>query len=152
LTIYDKGFQVSQKQTGAKMAWNDENNKNPWGGNNQTPPELDEVIKDFKNKFNTRFGGGEIVKLLGKGSAFYAPAQSSVEMIESFIRDKKRVIPCASLCEGEFGIDGYFIGVPTVIGCNGVEKILTFELNSAEKNALDNTLTEVKKTVQETGL
>ena len=48
---------MSQKQTGAKMAWNDENNKNPWGGN-QTPPELDEVIKDFKNKFNTRFGGG----------------------------------------------------------------------------------------------
>ena len=58
MTIYDKGFQVSQKQTGAKMAWNDENNKNPWGGNNQTPPELEEVIKDFKNKFNTRFGGG----------------------------------------------------------------------------------------------
>jgi len=51
-----EGFQVSQKQTGAKMAWNDEN-KNPWGGNNQTPPELEEVIKDFKNKFNTRFGG-----------------------------------------------------------------------------------------------
>jgi len=58
LTIYDKGFQVSQKQTGAVMAWNDENNKSPWGGNNQTPPELEEVIKDFKNKFNTRFGGG----------------------------------------------------------------------------------------------
>ena len=58
MTIYDKGFQVSQKQTGAKMAWNDENNKNPWGGNNQTPTELEEVIKDFKNKFNTRFGGG----------------------------------------------------------------------------------------------
>ena len=100
----------------------------------------------------TRFGGGEIVKLLGKGSAFYAPAQSAVEMIESFIRDKKRVISCASLCEGEFGINGYFIGVPTVIGCDGVERILTFELNSEEKNALDNTLTEVKKTVQETGL
>ena len=109
-----------------------------------------EKINEIEER--TRFGGGEIVKLLGKGSAFYAPAQSSVEMIESFIRDKKRVIPCASLCEGEFGIDGYFIGVPTVIGCNGVEKILTFELNSAEKNALDNTLTEVKKTVQETGL
>jgi len=55
---------VSQKQTGASMAWNDENNKNPWGGSNQTPPELDEVIKDFKNKFNTRFGGGSS----GKGS------------------------------------------------------------------------------------
>ena len=69
-----------------------------------------------------------------------------------FIRDKKRVIPCASLCEGEFDINGYFIGVPTVIGSNGVEKILTFELNEEEKNALENTLSEVKKTVEETGL
>tara|TARA_B100000029_G_scaffold130313_1_gene123881 strand:+ start:2182 stop:3117 length:936 start_codon:yes stop_codon:yes gene_type:complete len=100
----------------------------------------------------TRFGGGEIVKLFGKGSAFYAPAQSAVEMIESFVRDKKRVIPCASLCEGEFDINGYFIGVPTVIGSNGVEKILTFELNEEERNALENTLSEVKKTVEETGL
>ena len=58
MTIYDKEFQVSQKQTGALMAWNDKNNQNPWGGGNQTPPELEEVIKDFKNKFNTRFGGG----------------------------------------------------------------------------------------------
>ena len=100
----------------------------------------------------TRFGGGEIVKLFGKGSAFYAPAQSAVEMVESFVKDKKRVIPCASLCEGEFDIDGYFIGVPTVIGSDGVEKILTFELNEEEKNALDKTLSEVKKTVEETGL
>ena len=100
----------------------------------------------------TKFGGGEIVKLFGKGSAFYAPAQSAVEMVESFIRDKKRVMPCAALCEGEFGIDGYFIGVPTVIGCGGVEKILTFDLNDDEKTALNNTLTEVEKTVQETGL
>ena len=100
----------------------------------------------------TRVGGGEIVKLFGKGSAFYAPAQSAVEMIESFIRDKKRVIPCASLCEGEFDINGYFIGVPTVIGSGGVEKILTFDLNDEEKSSLNNTLVEVKKTVSETGL
>ena len=100
----------------------------------------------------TRFGGGEIVKLFGKGSAFYAPAQSAIEMVESFVRDKKRVIPCASLCEGEFDINGYFIGVPTVIGGNGVEKILTFDLNEEEKNALENALAEVKKTVEETGL
>lgn len=100
----------------------------------------------------TRVGGGEIVKLFGKGSAFYAPAQSTVEMIESFVRDKKRVIPCASLCEGEFDIDGYFIGVPTVIGSEGVEKILTFDLDEDEKSALKNTLAEVKKTVSETGL
>ena len=73
-------------------------------------------------------------------------------MIESFVKDKKRVIPCASLCEGEFGVDGYFIGVPTVIGANGVENILIFDLNDEEKDALDNTLNEVKKTVQETEL
>ena len=75
MTIYDKGFQVGQKQTGAKMAWNDDNNKNPWGGNNQTPPELEEVLKDFKNKFNTRFGGGSSgkggVSKAAKGSFKY---------------------------------------------------------------------------------
>ena len=109
-----------------------------------------EEIISIENR--TRVGGGEIVKLFGKGSAFYAPAQSAVEMIESFIRDKKRVIPCAALCEGEFDIDGYFIGVPTVIGSGGVEKILTFDLDEDEKTALSNTLTEVRKTVSETGL
>ena len=100
----------------------------------------------------TRFAGGEIVKLFGNGSAFYAPAQSAIEMAESFLRDKKRVIPCASLCEGEFGVDGYFIGVPTVIGSGGVEKILEFELTDHEKTELNNTLEVVKKTVKETGL
>ena len=109
-----------------------------------------ETIKSIEDR--TRFGGGEIVKLFGNGSAFYAPAQSAVEMVESFIRDKKRVIPCASLCDGEFGINGYFIGVPTVIGSQGVEKVLTFELNDDEKSALNNTLVEVQKTVEETGL
>ena len=100
----------------------------------------------------TRFAGGEIVKLFGNGSAFYAPAQSAIEMAESYIKDKKRVIPCASLCQGEFGIDGYFIGVPTVIGAVGVERILEFELQDNEKEALNDTLTAVKKIVSETGL
>ena len=100
----------------------------------------------------TRVAGGEIVKLFGNGSAFYAPAQSAIEMAESYIRDKKRVIPCASLCEGEFGIDGYFIGVPTVIGAGGVEKVLEFNLTDGEKAELNNTLDAVKKTVAETGL
>ena len=100
----------------------------------------------------TRFAGGEIVKLFGNGSAFYAPAQSAIEMAESYLRDKKRVIPCASLCNGEFGIDGYFIGVPTVIGLNGVEKILEFPLEEHEQKALNHTLDAVKKTVSETGL
>ena len=100
----------------------------------------------------TRFAGGEIVKLFGNGSAFYAPAQSAIEMAESYLRDKKRVIPCASLCTGEFGIDGYFIGVPTVIGTGGVEKILEFQLTDDEQVELNNTLEVVKKTVKETGL
>ena len=100
----------------------------------------------------TRFAGGEIVKLFGNGSAFYAPAQSAIEMAESYIKDKKRVIPCASLCEGEFGIDGYFIGVPTVIGADGVERIIEFELQTHEKAALNNTLVAVQKTTSETGL
>ena len=107
-------------------------------------------LKEIEDR--TRVAGGEIVKLFGNGSAFYAPAQSAIEMAESYIRDKKRVIPCASLCEGEFGIDGYFIGVPTVIGSDGVEKILEFTLNDNEKTELDRTLEAVKKTVAETGL
>ena len=107
-------------------------------------------LKEIEDR--TRVAGGEIVKLFGNGSAFYAPAQSAIEMAESYIRDKKRVIPCASLCEGEFGIDGYFIGVPTVIGSNGVEKILEFSLNDDEKTELNKTLEAVKKTVAETEL
>lgn len=111
------------------------------------PPDRLEVIVN-----RTRFAGGEIVKLFGNGSAFYAPAQSAIEMAESFLRDKKRVIPCASLCEGEFGIEGYFIGVPSLIGKGGVEKILEFELSDNEKSALNSTLDAVKQTVKETKL
>ena len=107
-------------------------------------------LKEIEDR--TRVTGGEIVKLFGNGSALYAPAQSAIEMAESFLRDKKRVIPCASLCEGEFGIDGYFIGVPTVIGSGGVEKILEFTLDDNEKNELKKTLKAVKHTVAETGL
>ena len=100
----------------------------------------------------TRFGGGELVKLFGNGSAYYAPAASAIEMAESYLKDKKRVLPCAALCEGEFGIDGYFIGVPTVIGKDGIEKILEFELLDEEKTELQKTLDAVKKTVIETKL
>ena len=109
-----------------------------------------ERLKEIEDR--TRVAGGEIVKLFGNGSAFYAPAQSAIEMAESYIRDKKRVIPCASLCEGEFGVDGYFIGVPTVIGAGGVEKVLEFSLTDEEKTGLNKTLDAVKKTVAETEL
>ena len=107
-------------------------------------------LKEIENR--TRVAGGEIVKLFGNGSAYYAPAQSAIEMAESYLKDKKRVIPCAALCEGEFGIDGYFIGVPTVIGSKGVEKILDFTLTKKEREDLINTLEAVKKTVKDTGL
>ena len=107
---------------------------------------LNEIIE------RTKYAGGELVKLFGNGSAYYAPAASAIEMAESYLRDKKRLIPCAALCEGEFGIDGYFIGVPTVIGSNGIEKIVEFDMNNEEKGQLEQTLNAVKATVTETGL
>ena len=109
-----------------------------------------ERLKEIEDR--TRFAGGEIVKLFGNGSAYYAPAQCAMEMAEAYLKDKKRVIPCAALCEGEFGVDGFFIGVPTVIGSGGIEKIVEFSLTDAEKISLENTLTAVKKTVSETNL
>ena len=75
-----------------------------------------------------------------------------MKWLKHTLKDKKRVIPSAALCEGEFGIDGYFIGVPTVIGASGIEKIIEFSLTDEEKSALDNTLDAVKKTVEETKL
>ena len=107
---------------------------------------LDEIIE------RTKYAGGELVKLFGNGSAYYAPAASAIEMAESYLRDKKRLIPCAALCEGEFGINGYFIGVPTVIGSNGIEKIVEFKMDNEEKEQLEQTLNAVKTTVSETGL
>ena len=117
-------------------------------------PVTDLISEDRLKKIEdrTRFAGGEIVKLFGNGSAFYAPAQCAMEMAEAYLKDKKRVIPCAALCEGEFGVDGFFIGVPTVIGSGGIEKIIEFSLTDAEKSSLENTLTAVKKTVSETNL
>ena len=109
-----------------------------------------ERLKEIEDR--TRFAGGEIVKLFGNGSAYYAPAQCAMEMAEAYLKDKKRVIPCAALCEGEFGVDGFFIGVPTVIGSGGIEKIIEFSLTDTEKSSLENTLKTVKKTVSETNL
>lgn len=96
--------------------------------------------------------GTEIVKLYGTGSAYFSPAAAIVEMVEAYLKDKKRVIPSAARCEGEYGIDGYFIGVPCVIGAGGIEKILEIELTENEKQLLANTLEAVRKTVAETGL
>ncbi len=85
----------------------------------------------------TANGGGEIVKLLERGSAFYAPAASAIAMAEAYLKDKRRVLPCAVMLNGEYGQSGFYVGVPVVIGKNGVEKIVEVELSADEKAAFD---------------
>ncbi len=96
----------------------------------------------------TRKGGGEIVALLKTGSAYYAPSASAVEMAEAIIKDKKRILPCAAYLEGEYGIDGYYMGVPVLLGKGGVEKVIEIELTDEEKTALDHSLDDVKANVE----
>ena len=100
----------------------------------------------------TRDAGTEIVKLLGKGSAFFSPAASAIQMAEAYLKDKKRVLPAAALCNGEYGIDGLFIGVPCRIGAGGVEKIYEIKLLDDERKLLDATVEAVKKIVAEVKL
>lgn len=94
-----------------------------------------------------RKGGGEIVNLLKTGSAYYAPAAASVQMAEAIIRDKRRILPCAAYCDKEYGIGGYFVGVPAMLGRNGVEKVLEVPLASEEKAAFDVSIQHVKELV-----
>ena len=96
----------------------------------------------------TRKGGGEIVGLLKTGSAYYAPSASAVEMAEAILKDKKRVLPCAAYLEGEYGINGYYMGVPVLLGKDGVEKVIEIELTDDEKAALNHSLEDVKKNVE----
>jgi len=95
----------------------------------------------------TRDGGAEIVKFLKTGSAYYAPAASTVEMVESILKDKKKVLPCAVSLEGEYGINGLFVGVPVKLGKNGVEKIYEIKLNDQEKAALNKSAAAVQELV-----
>jgi malate dehydrogenase len=95
----------------------------------------------------TRKGGGEIVALLKTGSAFYAPAASAIMMAESFLKDKKRVLPCAAKLNGEYGVKGLYIGVPVVIGAKGVEKIVEIQLNKEEQTMFDQSVAAVKEMV-----
>jgi len=92
----------------------------------------------------TRKGGGEIVALLKTGSAYYAPASSAIAMAESYIKDKKRVLPCAAKLNGEYGIKSLYIGVPVVIGKDGVEKIIEIKLNADEQEMFDSSVQAVK--------
>ncbi len=103
---------------------------------------LDEIIK------RTRNGGAEIVALLKTGSAYYAPAAATVAMAESVIRDKKRIFPCAAYCDREYGVGGYFVGVPCVLGSGGVERIIEIELDQAERDMFQTSVNHVKDLVK----
>ncbi|HWO97789.1 MAG TPA: malate dehydrogenase [Bacillus sp. (in: firmicutes)] len=92
----------------------------------------------------TRKGGGEIVNLLGNGSAYYAPAASLVEMAEAILKDQRRVLPAIAFLEGEYNYDGIYLGVPTILGANGIEKVIELELTEEEKAALDKSVESVK--------
>lgn len=95
----------------------------------------------------TKMAGGEVVKLLKTGSAFYSPASSAIAMAEAVLRDEKRVLPTCAYLNGEFGINGYYVGVPAVLGANGIERIVELHLDKDEKAMLDNSVTAVKSLV-----
>ena len=104
-----------------------------------TEKKLAEIVQ------RTRDGGAEIVKLLKTGSAFYAPASSAIEMAEAYLRDKKRVLPCAAYCDGQYGLDGLYVGVPVVLGGDGVERIVEIEMNSSERAMFDHSVQAVRE-------
>ncbi len=103
-----------------------------------TQAKLDAIVQ------RTRDGGAEIVGLLKTGSAFYAPAASAIAMAESYLRDKKRVLPCAALLTGQYGVDGLYVGVPVVIGSGGVEKVVEIELDAGEQAMFDKSVEAVR--------
>jgi len=106
-----------------------------------TQQRIDEIVK------RTRDGGAEIVNLLKTGSAFYAPAASAISMAESYLRDKKRVLPCAAYLNGEYGVKDLYVGVPVVIGAKGVERVMELEFNGAEREMFDKSVTAVRTLV-----
>jgi malate dehydrogenase len=94
-----------------------------------------------------RNGGAEIVALLKTGSAYYAPAAATTQMVEAVVKDKKRLVPCAAYCDKEYGVGGYFVGVPVILGSGGVERIVELSLLPAERAALDKSIAAVKELV-----
>ncbi len=99
----------------------------------------------------TRKGGGEIVNLLKTGSAFYAPASSAIQMAESYIKDKRRVLPCAAYLNGEYGVRGLYVGVPVIIGAKGVEQIVEIDLNATERQMFLKSVGSVKSLIEACG-
>ena len=106
-----------------------------------TQKRIDEIVH------RTRMGGGEIVSLLKTGSAFYAPASSAIAMADSYLKDKKRILPCAAYLKGEYGVKGIYVGVPVVIGKNGVERIVEIKLDQAERTMFRKSVNAVKALV-----
>jgi malate dehydrogenase len=107
-----------------------------------TQEKIDAIVQ------RTRDGGAEIVGLLKTGSAFYAPAASAIQMAESYLKDQRRVLPAAAWVDGQYGLKGLYVGVPVVIGENGVEKIVEIELNKDEQAMLDKSIDSVKGLVE----
>jgi malate dehydrogenase len=108
-----------------------------------SPEKIDAIVQ------RTRFAGGEIVNLLKTGSAFYSPAAAAIAMAESYLKDKKRVLACAAYLEGEYGVDGLYLGVPVVIGSGGVERVIEIPLEAEERKLLDVSVEHVRDLVEE---
>jgi malate dehydrogenase len=102
---------------------------------------IDEIVQ------RTRNGGAEIVSLLKTGSAYYAPAAATAQMVEAIVRDKKRLIPCAAYCDKEYGVGGYYVGVPVILGASGVERIIQLQLTAEEQAAFQKSIDAVKQLV-----
>ncbi|MFD1707953.1 malate dehydrogenase [Siminovitchia sediminis] len=103
---------------------------------------LDKIVE------RTRKGGGEIVNLLGNGSAYYAPAASLVEMVEAVVKDQRRVLPSVAYLEGEYGFNGIYLGVPAILGKNGIEQVIELELTEQEQTALDKSAASVREVMK----
>jgi len=103
-----------------------------------TQDKLDAIVQ------RTRDGGAEIVGLLKTGSAFYAPATAAIEMAEAFLKDQKRLLPCAAYVDGHFGLTGMYVGVPTIIGAGGIERIVGITMNEGEQAMFDKSVDAVK--------
>ena len=106
-----------------------------------TEGRLEEIVQ------RTRDGGAEIVSLLGNGSAFYAPATAAIEMAEAYLKDQKRLLPCAAYVDGEYGLTGFYVGVPVIIGAAGVERVVPIKLTKAEQAMFDKSVEAVNSLV-----
>jgi malate dehydrogenase len=104
-----------------------------------------EVMKALVER--TKMAGGEVVKLLKTGSAFYSPASAAIQMVEAILFDEKRVLPVCAYLQGEFGVSGYYVGVPVVLGKDGIEKIVELSLDAEEQGLMDNSVKAVRELV-----